>query len=332
MTDQLPIRRAALLVALSLSMLLAACGGGGGGGAPTASVTSQPTSSPAPTSTSGTNGTLTTPQYAAGSQELAAFNQLNAMRQQCGFPALKENTLLDQAVANHFSYMVDNNYYGHYETQGSAGFTGATPQVRDQYAGYSGILGGEVIGAGQATTNGQDLIMGLASLPYHQALMFEPFTDIGVKFGALSISVNALVSDMGAASPPTYSSAPLTYPCQGTTNAVYQSAAAGESPVPIINGQTVQFPIGTPVAIVGNASDTIALSSGTMTDPGGSVINLDLLDSATDGNHEIASFAAVAFPASPLQPNTTYNVSLTGTDNGTPFSRNFSFTTGNTAY
>ena len=331
MTDQLPIRRAALLVALSLSMLLAACGGGGGGGAPSASVTSQPTSSPAPTSTSGTNGTLATPQYAAGSQELAAFNQLNAMRQQCGFPALKENTLLDASTANHRQYLIDNQVFSHYETSGNPGFTGVDPQARGQYVGYSGNVA-EVAAAPQANYGGFNSIMSLASLPYHEALMFLPLTDVGMTYGSLSSTVDVYIADLGASTPDHYSTAPMTYPCQGTTNAVYQSSAGGEAPTPIINGQTVQFPIGTPVAIVGNASDTIALSSGTMTTPGGSVINLDLLDSATDGNHDIQPYSAVAFPASPLQPNTTYNVSLTGTDNGTPFSRNFSFTTGSTAY
>ena len=331
MTDQLPIRRAALLVALSLSMLLAACGGGGGGGAPSASVTSQPTSSPAPTSTSGTNGTLATPQYAAGSLELAAFNQINAMRQQCGFPALKENTLLDQAAANHLQYMVDNQYYGHDEVSGNRGFTGVTPQAQANNIGYLGQAGQELADQSPGSANGVNAIYGLMSVPYHEAGFLYPYTDIGITQGPFGAN-DAFLADIGASNPAIYSSAPLTYPCQGTTNAVYQSAAAGEAPVPIINGQTVQFPIGTPVAIVGNASDTIALSGGTMTTPGGSVINLDLLDSATDGNHEISSFAAVAFPASPLQPNTTYSVSLTGTDNGTPFSRNFSFTTGSTAY
>ena len=330
MTDQLPIRRAALLVALSLSMLLAACGGGGGGGAPTASVTSQPTSSPAPTSTSGTNGTLTTPQYAAGSQELAAFNQLNAMRQQCGFPALKENTLLDASTANHMQYMINNSYIGHYEVVGNPGFTGSVPQSRAQYVGYVGSVG-EVLDSFSTGSGGAYAILQLSSAPYHLAGLFFPSTDIGMKYGALNSTYDAYVADFGAVTPAQYQNSPLTYPCQGVTGAAYANTS-GETPNPIINGQTVQFPIGTPVAIVGNASDTIALSSGTMTDPGGSVINLDLLDSATDGNHEIASFAAVAFPASPLQPNTTYNVSLTGTDNGTPFSRNFSFTTGNTAY
>nr|WP_297471435.1 hypothetical protein [Acidithiobacillus sp.] len=252
------------------------------------------------------------------------------MRQQCGFPALKENTLLDASTANHVTYMIDNSYYGHYETASSPGFTGATPQVRAQYVGYSGSVG-EVLSLVKTNAGGVTAIQSLSVSPYHLAEMLSPVTDAGMRYAPLNSTYDVFASDSGALTPAQYQNSPLTFPCQGITGAPYANTL-GETPNPIINGQAVQFPIGTPVAIVGNASDTIALSSGTMTGPGGSAINLDLLDSATDGNHEIASFAAVAFPASPLQPNTTYNVSINGTDNGTPFSRNFSFTTGNTAY
>ncbi|POP04391.1 serine protease, partial [Salmonella enterica subsp. enterica serovar Heidelberg] len=37
----------------------------------------------------------------------------------------------------------------------------------------------------------------------------------------------------------------------------------------------------------------------------------------------------VAYPTAPLQPNTPYTVNLSGTINGTPFTRSFTFTTGN---
>ncbi len=186
MTDQLHIRRAALLGALSLTILLAACGGGGGGGgSPATGVTSQPTSSPTPTSTSGTNGTLATPQYAAGSQELAAFNQLNAMRQQCGFPALKENTLLDTSTVNHVQYMIDNSYVGHYEVAGNPGFTGTAPQSRAQYVGYTGSVG-EVLDSVSTGSGGSYALLQLSSAPYHLAGLFSPSTDIGMKYGALN--------------------------------------------------------------------------------------------------------------------------------------------------
>ena len=58
-----------------------------------------------------------------------------------------------------------------------------------------------------------------------------------------------------------------------------------------------------------------------------------------DPNKENPAHQAVAYPANPLTPNTTYTVSVTGTymdpncvNNGATqsFSRSFTFTTGNT--
>lgn len=317
--------RTSLFVALSLAMTLAACGGGGGGSTSTTSTTS---TSPVPN-----GGTLASPQYASGSAQLAAFNQLNAMRQQCGFPALSENTLLDQAAANHMTYMQDNVYVGHNETQGSPGYTGATPQARATAAGYSGEAAEE--NAGHATDVGGALsIIGLASVPYHEAGLFIPsLTDFGAAYSTVVMGPTAtyyvpeiMSGFQGTAG--TYSGMPMTFPCQGTAGVDFESAANGENPTPTINGAVVSFPIGTPIALEGNMSDTIVLSSGQLTAPGGSVINLDLLDSATDSNHEMQPYESAAFPASPLQPNTTYSATITGTINGTPFSRNFSFTTG----
>jgi len=63
--------------------------------------------------------------------------------------------------------------------------------------------------------------------------------------------------------------------------------------------------------------------------PDANLISLKVLDSATDPNKLLPKFEGVAYPTSPLQPNTTYSVSITGTVNGTAFSRNFTFTTGN---
>ena len=110
----------------------------------------------------------------------------------------------------------------------------------------------------------------------------------------------------------------------------YESARQ-ETPSPYVGGQPVNTatnPIGTPITIVGNLSDTVLLTSGVMLDPNGNQIPLNLTDSSNDPNKDLPPFAAFAFPTNPLQPNTTYSVTLTGADNGTPFNRNFSFTTG----
>jgi hypothetical protein len=83
------------------------------------------------------------------------------------------------------------------------------------------------------------------------------------------------------------------------------------------------------VAVAGNATDTIVMQSGSMTDSSGHVITLQVLDSAKDPNKILPAYMGVAYPATPLSPNASYSVSLTGTINGTAFSRTFTFTTGN---
>jgi uncharacterized protein YkwD len=322
-------RRELTLAALSLSVILAACGGGGGGSSDTSS--SAPPPSPAPTpAPAPSTGTLDAPQYPSGSAELDAFNQLNSMRTQCGFPPVKENTLLDQAAANHMLYMQDNRTTGHYETSGNPGFTGVAPSDRGVQVGYGANVG-ELNAQHAADVGGALSIIGLASLPYHEVGLFTPVPDFGSKYSSIVMGPTTTYHEpeftLGYQSTPSQiNGGPLTFPCQGTTGVDFESnGKEAEMPMGL---DTFANPIGTSVAVMGNLTDTITLSSGQMTDPNGNVINLLLLDSAKDSNHLMQPYEAAAFPANPLQPNTTYGVTVTGTVNGTAFSRSFTFTTG----
>lgn len=326
------LRKIMLASSLSSATLLAACGGGGGGGGSSSPVATASAPVPAASQPVTGNGTLASPQYAAGSPELAAFNQINAMRQQCGFPAVKENTLLDKAANNHYMYMVDNQVQGHYETQGNPGFTGVTPQNRAAAVGYPYGAGEEITGL-NTNAGGVVSVIRLASLPYHVADLFTPYTEVGVQYGPGNASNQYYLFELmiGAGqSTPLLQNAPLTFPCQGTTGVDYE-AAGPEGPEPTINGTVynVSTPVGTPIAIIGNPSDTIALTNATLTDPSGASIALNLLDSADDSNHELPPSAAAVFPTSALQPNTTYMATISGTINGNTFTRQFTFTTGN---
>ena len=320
-------RSAAFATSILMTALLAACGGGGGGSTSTNTASSGG-------STTG-SGTLTSPQYTAGSPELAAFNQFNTERQECGFPTVSENTLLDQAAKNHLTYMEDNLIpNGHTEISTNPGYTGVTPQARALYVGYatSGGFVGEVNGPFTTNVGGALSVVALSSVPYHEAVLFTPTSDFGMDYGSMIMGPTTTyhvpeIMDGYQGIAPSISSAPLTFPCQGTTNVDYESAHA-ESPAPL-GIDTGTNPIGTPIAVIGNIADTIVLSSGQLTGPGGTVINMDLLDSANDTNHEMQPYEAAAFATSPLQPNTSYSATITGTINGTAFSRNFSFTTGN---
>jgi hypothetical protein len=322
------------LATAGMALLLTACGGGGSSGGTTVSNSS---GNGTPQSSAGSNpsaiaGDVSTPQYAAASIESAAFQLVNQTRQQCGFPVLADNTLLDKAAASHANYENLNNIVSDTEVAGSAGFTGVSYQNRAVIAGYpSGIaVGGESTGFynGQnwtAAQVGQQLIYGLLSGVYHVGGIMSPATDAG--FGQVSVPYNGFPEYWAALTygnpQPVVKNGPLTFPCQGVTGIAYKGA--GEIPTP----PNTSGAWGTPVAVVGNATDTIALNTGSMTDSSGNTIQLQLLDSANDPNKELPAYMASAYAVSPLKPDTQYSVTVTGTDNGTPFSRSFTFTTGN---
>lgn len=318
-----------LLAAASVSLILAACGGGGGN----SSDNSANNSSGVSTASSGaTAGDQTAATYASGSIEASTFTQVNQARQQCGLPAYLQNTYLDKAAAAHANYMMDNNTVSDSETSGLTGYTGANYQARAVAGGYpSGVsVGGESTGfyTAQTLTNdayAQHYLYGFLSGVYHIHGLMTAATDVGI--GSVSQQYNGFPEMWAAVTfgnpKAVVTNGPLTFPCQGTTGVAY--AGAGEIPTP----PNTSSQWGTPVGVFGNVTDTITLTSGTMTDSSGTSITLQLLDSANDTNKELQPYQATAYPASALKPNTQYSVSIAGTYNGTPFSRSFTFTTGN---
>ncbi|MEX3935762.1 CAP domain-containing protein [Paraburkholderia phymatum] len=315
-------------VSFAAALALSACGGGGGGGGSSA------TSSAAPATGASAPGTanLTTPQYTADSAQSAAFTLLNQQRQQCGLPAMQENPALDQAAQAHAQYMATNNVVSDTETSGNPGFVGTTYSDRNTHFGYSqnvysgGVSGGFYTNAKLTETQyGQQLVYGWLSGVYHIAIGAWPLTAVGI--GDVETTFNGFPQVWASMSIGTLQSisqsAPLTFPCQGTTGVAYKGA--GETPTP----PNTSGAWGTPIAVVGNQQDKIVIQSGTMTDTSGTVITLQVLDSSTDPNKLLPAFEGVAYPATPLSPNASYSVTLTGTINGTPFSRTFTFTTGN---
>jgi uncharacterized protein YkwD len=319
-------------VSLAATIVLAACGGGGGGSDGGSAAPASGASTPASTATS---ANVTTPQYAANSAQLAVFNTINQQRQACGFPALVENTQLDQAAQAHASYMGQNGgLITDTETSGNPGYTGQAYSDRAIHFGYPALQtaysGGASAGYYTNATlteaeYAQQVVAEWLGGVYHIAVAAWPVTEIGVGWnetafnGFPEVHSTAMIANLQ----PLPGTLPLTFPCQGTTGVPYEES--GEQPTP----PNTSGAFGTPVAVTGNSTDTVLLTSGTMTDAQGNVIALQLLNAANDPNKELPAFEAVAYPAAPLAANTTYSVSLTGTRNGTAFSRTFTFTTGN---
>ncbi|MGF6997367.1 CAP domain-containing protein [Paraburkholderia sp. GAS32] len=319
-------------VSIAVAAALSACGGGGGGGSSSAGAAS-PASAPSSAS-SPVTGTQSTPQYTASSAQLAMFNQVNSYRQQCGFPAVQQNTVLDQAAQAHAQYLGLNNTVTDSETSGKQGFIGVGYAERAAHFGFpSNVIGGGVSAEYYTTSTlsesqyGQNLVYEWISGVYHAPILLTPVTTMGV--GEYETTTNGFPDAWGSLSLintsmlQLSSNGPLTFPCQGTAGVPYKAVA--ESPTP----PNTSGSWGTPVVVMSNASDTVLLQSGTMTDTSGTVITLQLLDSAKDPNKLMQAYEGVAYPSTPLSPNTTYTVSIVGTVNGTAFSRSFTFTTGN---
>lgn len=334
-------KKISALTAISFAavLALAACGGGGGGSSGSSGSGSNNSAGSGSSNTgtgdngsSPSTGNVSTPQYASTSAQTAILETINQQRQQCGFPALTENTLLDKASQAHADYIGNNGgTITDDEVSTNPGFTGATYAARATYAGYPAntvfVAGGS---AGYWTNStlsetayGTNIAVAWSSGVYHVGPFVWPVTQIGI--GWNETTVNSFPEAHGVVTvanlQPMGGSVPLMFPCDGATGVPYQ--VVGETPTPPNTNGT----LGPSLAVASNSSDTVVLTSGTLTDTSGNVINLQVLNSATDPNKLIQAFEARAYSATPLTPNTKYSAILSGTDNGIPFTRTGSFTT-----
>ncbi|BAP89096.1 putative uncharacterized protein [Burkholderiales bacterium GJ-E10] len=153
-------------------------------------------------------------------------------------------------------------------------------------------------------------------------------------YGTMPSGTDFVVSDFGnqTVSPaaPLYSNAPLTYPCSGLTGVQRENLIAEDMP-PYINGSPAKNAPdswGTPIVVEANVTDTVRLTSVSVTGPSGAVA-VSFYDSSDDPYSFLIPSEAFAIANAPLAATTTYSVVASGTINGTPFTRSFSFTTGN---
>jgi hypothetical protein len=334
--------------AIAAAMALSACGGGGGGGSGSAASgsnnSSTGSSSSGNASTGSPNQTVTgaqtTPQYASNSAQLAAFTVLNQYRQQCGFAAFQENTVLDTAAQNHAKYEGLNNIVTDDEDSQKSGYTGVSYSDRATKAGFPNSVfvtgasgGGNAVFPADfvATTAGQQFAYSLLSGVYHVIVTGYPANLAGFgeyetqqAQGAYTYTTSLQSLTFAFDQTQSVSNAPLTFPCSGTTGLPYRNVA--EIPTPPNVSATGW---GQPLAIFGNHADAVVIQTATLTDNSGNPVALQILNSATDPNKIIPAWEAVAYPTSPLSPNTTYNATVTGTINGTAYSRTWSWSTGN---
>ena len=291
-----------------------------------------------------------TSTYAAQglTEEAAAFELLNQERARCGFGTLRQNAALDKAAKAHADWQNLNGVTGHYEDgKKPNGFTGLGWNARIEAAGY-GIPGDatdeisqrwQQIGEISKVGHGVQGMRSLLNAPFHMRGLLAGFRDVGISvrtseevgtnFGQLILQINPAylhttprqeLSEQDVA----------TYPCEGTTGTNRQ--LSNETPNPVPGRYLLTNPLGGTVFVQLRYGNKLVFTSATMTqvsgDGAGTAVTLrDPVTSANSGN-AFQSHQGYIVADAPLEPNTQYEVVINGTNNGTPFTRQFTFTTG----
>jgi uncharacterized protein YkwD len=258
------------------------------------------------------------------------FNWINYRRTQAGVGALARNSMLDRSSQAHSDYQRMNNKVTHEEAPDKPGFTGVTEEDRVKAAGYTltgEYAAGEIIAATQNNT-GFYMAEQLVSAIYHRFVMFEPkFRDMGSGASTTSAGYIYFTSNLGATG--TYgaglpSNTIVTWPFNGQTGVDTNFLSDYEEPDPVPAKGVNE--VGYPISVHANLTEAVAVQSFTVHARGGADLKTRLLVKDQDPNTTMMSVAAIV-PLSRLAANTIYDVSFTGTVDGTPVSKTWSFTT-----
>lgn len=316
------MRAAARSLVICGAAALASCGGGSDATSTTPPFISQAVSAAAALGTSADLVTwVSLPTYAAESDAARAFQRLNEQRSLCGFGLLAQDAQLDQAATAHLNYIVTNQTLTHYETAGTPGFSGTSPHARAVAAGFDGIIG-EDAAAGlmfpSIFPRGEMIMQELLDVPYHAVVALDSFRNVGIAYGGGAIVINpGLKAGVARQSAPGV----RTYPCEGTM--YVRPSVTGEEPSPFPNQVGAHW--GPSISVVGHA---LHVSAASVTGPNGAVaVKAIFGDGATKDPNGFCVGANTCVILEPLKGGTTYQVHLAGTDNGEPFTRQFSFST-----
>ena len=312
----------ALLVAAST---LVACGGGGSDSS--AGSTAGPAGVNPPAGAPPTIAPDATAPTATGNIAADGRNWINYRRAQLGVPVVTENALINRAALGHSEYLRTNNVMSHDQKAGNPGFTGATLKDRLDAAGYTipatGYAYGEVI---SGSTNGTGFYMAeeLITAIYHRFVMFEPkFREVGTGAATSSSRYNYFTADFatrGGFGPGIAANSVVIWPFNGQAGVAPNFLSDSEEPDPVPNINNVGYPI----SVHANIDAPLTMQTFTVRPRGGSNLQVQVVNSSASA----AQRTAIAIvPLAPLAAGTTYEVSFSGTVNGSPVTRDWSFTT-----
>ncbi|KFC76104.1 CAP domain-containing protein [Massilia sp. LC238] len=308
-----------LIAGLVAASTLVACGGGGGGTDAVATpVGVTPPANIVPDTAAPT---------ATGSIAVDGRNWINYRRTQLGVPVVTENVLINNAALGHSEYLRTNRVMSHDQAAGKPGFTGVTLKDRLNAAGYTipanGYAYGEVI---SGVTNGTGFFMAeeLVTAIYHRFVMFEPkFREIGTGAATSSSGYSYFTADFasrGGFGPGIAANAVVTWPFNGQTGVVPNFMSDTEEPDPVPDRNEVGYPI----SVHANIDAPLTMQTFTVRPRGGANLEVLVVNSSSTASQRTA---IAIIPLARLAAATTYDVSFSGTVNGSPVSRDWSFTT-----
>lgn len=258
-------------------------------------------------------------QQSRGTPEQVALNSINHYRAIAGAPALKLDPALMKAAAAHASYYVLN--YGdkslagmglHNETAGRGGFTGASPPDRAKAAGYRVTWAvDENVGLVGNPEKTIDYFMDTVN---HRINMIHP-SAVHLGYG-VSTKPAIDVFNLGFVGDRPGIGLPTVYPGDGQKGIPISSSVA-ETPDPLPG---IARPVGYPISISFHVQDTIKWGEYSLVDGSGQAVQL-----YTSQKLWLRTLSLI--PAKPLKSATKYTVRVTGTVNGQPFARTWSFST-----
>ncbi len=316
-------RRHLLLPAL-LAGLLSACGGGGGGSSGTTSESASGTTSQTGFDTSVYIGA----PVSTGNVAADGRNWINYRRAQIGMSVLTQNGVIDRAAQNHSDYQRINDVITHEEDASKNGFTGVGLNNRLAAVGFNltpnNFAYGEVI---SATTNTSGFFMAeeLVTAIYHRFVIFEPvFKEIGTGSGTTTRNYTYFTADFVANNgygPGLGRGKVAVWPVNGQTAVPPNFFSNQEEPDPVDTADEVGYP----VSVHGDISSTIEVANFTIRPRNGSNLAVKTLHYTTDKN--TPKHATAIIPLVRLAAATVYEVSFSGSADGTPVSLSWSFTT-----
>lgn len=307
-------------LALAAAIALAACGGGGESNGPVAALPAPPASS-APSD----------PAAPALTNDIATdgFNWINYRRLQSGMPALTRDVLIDNAARLHSEYLRANNTVSHDQVAGMPGFTGADLQTRLAHSGYlfnahASFAFGEVISA-TSSKSGVYMAEELITAIYHRFVMFEPrFKQMGTGSATNASGYAYFTTNFAANNGYGVGIGKgnlASWPANGQTGVTPNFFSDFEAPDPVAELNEVGYP----VSVHADLDAVLTVTSFTMRPRGEADIAAKLLRRSTDTNTPRSAAALV--PLAVLRAGTTYDVTFTGTSDGAPVSKTWSFRT-----